>query len=74
VTAMTVEGAGRRRDPGNYRAAAGMTHVHTGVKDRASTPRDNATAIDRWEDEGGAGESPTKGSATPLPIPRSARR
>ena len=50
-------------------AAAGMTRVDTDMKDRASIPRENAIAIDRWEDEGGAGESTAKNSATPRPMP-----
>ena len=49
-------------------AAAGITRVDTNMKDRASR-RENAIAIDRWEDEGGAGESPAKNSATPRPMP-----
>jgi hypothetical protein len=49
-------------------AAAGITRVERDMKDRASR-RENAIAIDRWEDEGGAGESPAKNSATPRSMP-----
>ena len=49
-------------------AAAAITRVETDMKDRASR-RENAIAIDRWEDEGGAGESPAKNSATPRSMP-----
>ena len=45
--------------------AAGITRVDTNMKDRASARRENAIAIDHWEDEGGAGESAAKNSATP---------
>ena len=67
MTAVAEKGAGRRVMPA-VTAAAGMARVDTDVKDRASS-RENTIAIDRWEDEGGAGESPAEDSATPNSIP-----
>ena len=64
MTAMAVGVAGRRVMPVTS-AAAGMTRVVTDMNDRAAVRREIAIAIDRWEDEGGVGESPAQKSATP---------
>ena len=68
MTAVAEKGAGRPVMPATT-AAAGMARVDTDIEDRASIRRENTIAIDRWEDEGGAGESPAKNSATPRSMP-----
>lgn len=68
MTALAVGVAGRRVMPVTS-AAAGMTRVVTDRNDRATVRREIAIAIDRWEDEGGAGESPATNSATPRSMP-----
>ena len=60
MTAVAGETAGRRPA---MTAAAGITRVNTNVKDQASTHPENAIAIDRWEDEGGARALPAKNGA-----------
>ena len=52
------------RDAAAMTGAAGATTANTNMNEQSSIPVENAVAIDRWEDEGGAGESAATTNAT----------